>query len=758
LQLVQGEYLARLANGDQPSPGEYRERFPVLIREEQEVRGLLSTASREASTAALQVGPGPAVRREHRLPEKFGRYRILRQLGAGGMGVVYLAHDTELDRLVALKVPHSAGDGPEALERFHREARAAATLTHPNLCPVYDAGVIEGVPYLTMAYVEGRTLAEFLRSGPAPALAWSAALVRKIALAMAHAHDRGVIHRDLKPANVMLDRYGEPTVMDFGLARRSTPHDPHLTQYGAVLGTPAFMSPEQVRGDVQTLGPATDVYSLGVVLYELLTGQLPFQGPFGQVLVQIQNSPPRRPSELHPGVGRPLEEVCLKALAKRPEDRFPSMTALAEALAPGIEDRGSRIEDQKPRDSRFSILDLRFLRPGRKTVRWALLVGGVAAAVLLSVLLLGPKEDPAARLGGGPTTSSEVIKADPPQEDKGVKTDVVIIPLDPPVDEEEPATLVLKESRQFKGHTGAISCVALLQDGKVAVSVSDADKSRRSWKTTTGKELANNRYQFVADVTIRSGFSADGRRLMFLFPPGMRVWDVASGREVRSLELPGSPGNYALSANGRWAAVPLYDFTTSLPYALAINVETGKVFRFRGHKKNDDAKPEAVAVSSNGKSAASAGADGLYVWEVSDTAPRRVRIPRDAVISLAFSPDAKLLLAGERADALFLWDARTGKKKHRLSGHTGPVNCVVFSPDGKWAASGGADRTARVWDVETGRELARLEGHTGEVTCLAFAADGRQLLTGSTDQTVRLWDLKALHQCPDLEDPPVDSE
>jgi WD40 repeat protein len=674
------------------------------------------------------------------------------------MGVVYLAHDTELDRPVALKVPHSAGEGPEALERFHREARAAATLTHPNLCPVYDAGVIEGVPYLTMAFVEGRTLAEFLRGGPAPAPAWGAALVRKIALAMAHAHDQGVIHRDLKPANVMLDRFGEPTVMDFGLARRSTAHDPRLTQNGAVLGTPAFMSPEQVRGDVQILGPATDVYSLGVVLFELLTGQLPFQGPFGQVLTQIQNTPPRRPSELRPGVPRPLEEVCLKALAKRPEDRFPSMTALADALAEG----------SPPPEGKTTLLPIPSgsRRPGRKAVRLTLVVGGVrltlvvggVAAVLLAVLLFLPKDDTAVRTGGGPTTDVEVEEPDPQKGDKGVQTDVQVIVIDPPVDEEEPATVVLKESKLFKGHTGAVSSVALLPGGKVAVSVSDADKTRRSWNTATGKELANNRYQFVADVTLRSGFSADGRRLMFLFPPGMRVWDVASGREVRSLELPGSLGNYALSANGRWAAVPLYDYATSLPCVLAVNVETGKVYRFRGHQKNDDAKPEAVAVASDGKSAASAGADGLYIWEVTATAPKRVRIPRDAVISLAFSPDAKLLLAGERADALFLWDARTGKKKHRLSGHTGPVNCVVFSRDGKWAASGGADRTARVWDVKTGRELARLEGHTGEVNCLAFAADGRQLLTGSTDQTVRLWDLKAIHQCQDLEDPPVEAE
>src|SRR5579884_2001207 len=218
-------------------------------------------------------------------PPRLGRYRVVRMLGSGGMATVYLAHDTELDRPVALKVPHlDPRHGPELLERFQREARAAALLRHPNICPVFDVGRADGVPYLTMAYIEGRTLAEaaddYRRRGPGAV----AALVRTLALALEEAHGHGVIHRDLKPSNVMITPRGEPVIMDFGLARRADRDDARLTAVGYALGTPAYMPPEQVSGDVDAMGPAADVYSLGVILYELLTGQLPFTGSATAVL------------------------------------------------------------------------------------------------------------------------------------------------------------------------------------------------------------------------------------------------------------------------------------------------------------------------------------------------------------------------------------------------------------------------------------------------------------------------------------------
>jgi hypothetical protein len=323
--------------------------------------------------SAPSTGPDAARRP---LPEQFGRYRILRPLGRGGMGAVYLAEDTLLQRRVALKVPHfTAADGPDAVERFYREARAAAALKHPNFCRVHDVGAIDGVHYLTMEYLEGRALSELLRGG----LPWPAreagAFVRRVALALAAAHEQGVIHRDLKPSNIMVARDGAPVIMDFGLARRAH-DDARLTTAGLPLGTPAYMPPEQVRGDTESMGPACDVYSLGAVLYELLTGRPPFDGPVLAVLGQILTRAPEPPSAHRPDLaGGVLERVCLKALAREPADRYHSMHDFAAALAVGQAAGSSAAKTRR---------------------RWPLVAGGVAVLLLAGVLLL-----PFLRPGGG---------------------------------------------------------------------------------------------------------------------------------------------------------------------------------------------------------------------------------------------------------------------------------------------------------------------------------------------------------------------
>ena len=266
------------------------------------------------------------------LPERIGRYQILRLLGKGGMGVVYLAHDTQFGRKVALKVPSNVAQNADALERFYREARSAGRLQHPHIVPIYEVGEVDGVHLMTMAYIEGRPLsawvADYARRPPREA----AALVRTLALALQEAHGQGIIHRDLKPANVMIDKRGEPVVMDFGLAREIETDSARQTLLGTVMGTPAYMPPEQARGDVTALGPGSDVYSLGVILYELLTGQPPFRGNIMDVLAQHLRDVPPPPSEVRPELCGHLDAICLKALAKEPSHRFLSMTEFAAAL------------------------------------------------------------------------------------------------------------------------------------------------------------------------------------------------------------------------------------------------------------------------------------------------------------------------------------------------------------------------------------------------------------------------------------------
>ena len=263
------------------------------------------------------------------LPHTFGRYQVRRPLGRGGMGAVYLAQDTTLDRPVALKVSRfDRGDG-DAGERFLREARAAAGLQHEGLCRVLDYGVEGGTLFLTMEYIDGEPLSARLADDTPQDARWSAELVRRVAEAVESAHGRGIVHRDLKPANIMLGADGRPRVVDFGVARRDG--DSTLTQAGVAVGTPAYMSPEQIQGDPVT--PATDVYSLGVILYQLLTGRLPSAGKnLAQLTYQIVHGTIRPPSDHRPDLDPALGAVCLKAMARSAGDRYASMADMAADL------------------------------------------------------------------------------------------------------------------------------------------------------------------------------------------------------------------------------------------------------------------------------------------------------------------------------------------------------------------------------------------------------------------------------------------
>ena len=332
LLIVELELLSR--EGITPDEDSYKERFPedvdvvssVFQHRHATLGERSSTASRSASprspidTGALSErdtlppnfpvdakasGRGEfSPQQTGSIPSEFGRYRILKLLGEGAMGSVFLAHDSELDRKVALKTPKfRESEGDEVIERFYREARSSATLRNANICPIYDVGEIAGTRYISMAYIEGRRLSDYVASGKQLPQRQIALVVRKLALALQDAHDRGVVHRDLKPANIMIDDKHEPIIMDFGLARQiDQKEDERLTQEGMIVGSPAYMSPEQVEGKWDRIGPATDIYSLGVVLYELLAGQTPFKGSIAFILGQIVSQSPPKPSESHAGI------------------------------------------------------------------------------------------------------------------------------------------------------------------------------------------------------------------------------------------------------------------------------------------------------------------------------------------------------------------------------------------------------------------------------------------------------------------------
>jgi serine/threonine protein kinase len=262
----------------------------------------------------------------------FGRYQIVRMLGRGAMGAVYLAYDTELHRHVAIKTPF-LGKSTQTIQRFYREARAAAQLRNAYLCPIYDVGKVGDVHYLSMAFIDGVPLTRVLAERRLKTIGEIVNIVSKIARGLQKAHEIGIVHRDLKPENIMVDADGEPIILDFGLARR-VDDDLQVTLPGKIVGTPAFMSPEQVDGDQAKVGPSTDIYSLGIVLYTMLTGQLPFKGSLTSILSQIGTVVPAKPSAINPDLGEdsPVDRICMKLVAKSPADRFASMAEVAAAL------------------------------------------------------------------------------------------------------------------------------------------------------------------------------------------------------------------------------------------------------------------------------------------------------------------------------------------------------------------------------------------------------------------------------------------
>jgi eukaryotic-like serine/threonine-protein kinase len=382
VQLAASEFLTRRRVGLAAEADDFLRRFPSVTRE---LELALAEAASLHSLDAPSSGNGRSANRSFdgrarpaEIPQRVGRYELRRVIGSGSFGTVYEAVDTELGRRVAVKLPrHILSAHSAEGTRFVREAKNLARLSHPAIVPVLDAGWSGGVFYIVCALIEGPTLAERIHDGPiAPRNA--AKIIATLCGALEHAHQQGIVHRDLKPSNVLFDAEGEPWLTDFGLASHQG-GDATLTLDGQLLGTPAYMSPEQATGAVQQVDCRSDVYSLGAVLYESLTGHLPFVGSPSAILDQIRYCEPLSPNRINPRIDSDLAMICLKALEKHAADRYQSASALCDDLRRYL--AGEPIRARPP-------------SPARRTIKWArrrpalAALTGVTIAAMLTVTSL----------------------------------------------------------------------------------------------------------------------------------------------------------------------------------------------------------------------------------------------------------------------------------------------------------------------------------------------------------------------------------
>jgi serine/threonine protein kinase len=385
LALVFAEVMLRLESGEAPTLAEYLARFPQQgdkLRQRWAAHKLIAepelAAHTQSTGASLPTDPLTMRRPAYPLPALAG-YEVLQELGKGGMGVVFKARQVAFDRLVAVKMIRSlALAGPAEMARFRTEALAVGRLDHPHVVRVFAFGEEGDCPFLAMEHLPGGTLSQLLRRGLLP-VRRAAELVRQVALGVQAAHQAGILHRDLKPGNVLLDSAGNAHVADFGLAKLLD-RDSRQTASEALLGTPAYMAPEQAAGKVHEIGPAADVWALGVILYECLTGQLPFHGTTRQETLQlIQTTAPVPPARCRAETPLELDAVCLKCLAKAPAQRYVSAAALAEDLHRWLQGRATVV-----RPTTFLGKSWRVVR----THRWLALAAG---PLLLAFLLLQPE-------------------------------------------------------------------------------------------------------------------------------------------------------------------------------------------------------------------------------------------------------------------------------------------------------------------------------------------------------------------------------
>jgi WD40 repeat protein len=688
---------------------------------------------------------------------RFGDYELLEEIARGGMGIVYRARQVSLDRIVAVKML-LAGPlaGKDFVQRFRTEAAAAASLQHPNIVAIHEVGFAQGQHFFAMDFVEGLTLAQLVAKGPLPPRQ-AATYLKTVAEAIHFAHERNVLHRDLKPSNVLVDSAtDQPRVTDFGLAKRLEA-ETDLTLSGQLLGSPNYMSPEQAKAKRGTVGKHSDVYSLGAILYHLLTGRPPFQGEtLTEVLRQLADEDPLAPRLLTARVPRDLETICLKCLEKEPARRYKTAQELANELEHFLRDEPIRAHPVSRAE--------RGWRWCRRKPALATLI--VALHLVLALGLTGVLwQWRRATLSESRATVSESLtrqnlysadmnRVQQAWDQGNLQQAQALLRVHRPQAHKQDlrgfewrylSWLCQDESRVtftnilFGGERHGL---ALAADGKTVIAASgtalkwlDCEKRCEVQALTVGT-TAVSRVSIAMDQPGLVAYRAD--RVKAFSPSGEALLGggLAPG-------LGGDPewvgdGAFALSSNGALLAASDTNNTVRL-FDVKSGLELGPGFYL-----GDNESAFCLAFSPDGRYLA-CGTSGTKIHILEAPRFKRVNVLTNNtafVTCLAFDPAGKKLASGGNDSHVRVWSFPDCALVDDLTGHQGVISGLSFSPDGRRLASGGSDYAVRLWNLAT-RAPTLLHGHRGAVQSVLYSRDGNRLYTGSDDGTVKVWDVSS---------------
>jgi tRNA A-37 threonylcarbamoyl transferase component Bud32/sugar lactone lactonase YvrE len=770
-ELIALDVAYRQRTGEAPTAADYLARFPAIgpARLQQMVEPPAPTVTLAPLPAdpvvTAESGPGagggngapgdPDLRRPARV-SYFGDYELLRVLGHGAMGVVYKARQQSRNRLVAVKMIRAglwAGDAE--VRRFRNEAEAVANLDHPQIVTIYEVGEHEGRHYVSMKLIDGPSLADVLPRYTADPHA-VARLVAEAARAVHHAHQRGILHRDLKPSNILLDSEGHPHVTDFGLARRIEGAS-ELSVSGSILGTPAYMSPEQASGRRTSVTTAADVYGLGAVLYATLTGQAPFSGEtVVETLDQVRERAPGRPSAVNRLVDRDLETICLKCLEKDPRKRYESAAGPAEELERWL--RG------EPILARQAGTWERVWKWSRRQPTAAALVGlsGVALLTLvgLSVALVYQSRLRAAYAAKDAALAHEltflyenrIVLAERALNDNTPQRVEQLLD-ECPKDHRNWEWNYLKrqchaelmtEARTIPASGSRVSALAFSPDGQRLVEAG-SDRALRLREIPSGQLRAtwNGHTEVVRSVA----FSPDGKHVAsgagdWRVARGVgevHIWDAVTGELIHARKAhQACTSCVRFSPDGRRLVSVGGETGTAGQEIILWDVATGTRVRTIANPKGGT---RSVAYSPDGRQIAAGGGNIIDTWDV-ERGERRARFEGHSIEinGLAFSPDGRRLISAAGDGTLRVWDAATGRPIQVLFADKYGNTSLALSPDGRRIASAGFDAAIKIWDIDTGQQLITLRGHRGVVHGVAFSPDGRWIASSDENGLVKLWD------------------